>query len=229
MTNLAASIVLVLAQPAAGAPGAAVAMPVEDVLVRLVEMHRSGDTTASAVLHLDGGTRIEGRVVDLAGAGAHATVLVHGSALHYVSAASIVSIAVAAPDASQRLAAPSGRLLSKVDVQRRVEELARIASDALGGGRPLKVEIVWKGLPESGEGLALVASAVEEALGGVRDAASDDASRRDLARRLERVRIAEAPRAGASFSGAVLTVGVAPSAGAAGRASALEVRRALQR
>lgn len=232
VTAFAATMVLLFAQPAADSPPtAAAALPVEDVLVRLVEMHRNGESAASSVIHLDGGTQIEGRVVDVAGAGADSTALVlDGSAVHYVSTASIVSIAVSAPDAARQLAAPPTRVLSKVDVQRRAEELARAAGESLGAGAPLKVEILWKGLPESGDGLAVVASAIEEALGGVRDAASaSEASRRDLGRRLKRVRFGDAPRAGALFTADTLTVGIAASAGAAGRASALEVRRALRR
>ena len=198
-----------------------------DILVSLVEASRAGEAGAGTrvTLTLDGGTQLSGVVGDLSGTG---VVLVDGEVLHVIDPRAV--IAVSLPSASRALA-PITRTLSKVDVQRRAEDLARGLGD-LFGGAPLKVEIAWKtaaapGLADNGDGLAVISAALEEAAAGIRSAASDDAARRDLARRLKRVRVGESSRAGVSLSGDTLSIGVAPTAGFAGRASAWEVRRVL--
>lgn len=221
---IAILVVCVISQASA----AVEARPVTDVLVSLVETTRSGESGPRVTLTLEGGTQFSGVVADLSLAG---VAVVDGEVLHFVDPSAVVAVSV--PSGSRAMA-PASRAVTKLDVQRRAEDLARGLTE-LFGGAPVKVEIAWKGagpagLAESGDGLAVVAAALEEAAAGVRFAAAftgEEASRRDLARRLKRIRIGDSPRAGASFSGDTLSVGVAPASGPAGRPSAWEVRRAL--
>lgn len=212
-------------QPATS--GTAEARPVADVLVTLIEAQRLGAPTRVTIT-LEGGAQLSGVVADLSGARGGGIVLLDGeSVVHVIDPASV--IAVSAP--TREALANASPTPSKIDLQRRAEELGRASGEALGG-TPLKFEIGWRGagaagLPESGERLSVVASALEEAAEGIRAAAADPLTRKDLARRLKRVRFAETPRAGASLSGDTLSIGIAPALGAAGRASSFEVRRAL--
>ena len=201
------------------------ARPVSDVLVSLAELARGGDPGTSVTLTLEGGKQISGVVTDLSSGG---LAVRDGETIHFVDPAAVVAVSVSV--ASPAVTAVH-RSVSKVDVQRRAEDLARGLTELLGGA-PVKFEIAWKsasapGLGDSGDGLAVIAAALDEAAAGVRLAAADDSARRDLGRRLKRIRVSDQPRAGAAFSGDTLSIGVAPAAGFTGRASAWEVRRAL--
>ena len=213
MTALA--LVLVMAQVEGAAPAA---RPVDDVLVRLVELSRTGDGPKVS-LFLEGGAQLSGEVRDLAGG---TVLLVENDVLHYVRAGGVIAVTVQSPGAVQKLAIPT-RTYSRVDVQKRAEELGRIVSESLGGAA-FKIEIDSK-LRDAD--LALVSAALAEAVDGILLAAEADHVRKDLARRMKRLKIGEAAKAGASFSGDALTVAISASDGATGRPSALEVRRAL--
>lgn len=213
-------MVSVLAQQAAFVE----ARPVTDALVTLIERSRAGETLPRVAIFLDGGPQVSGIVTDLSG---NSLAVLDAEIVHFVDVRSIIAVSIPANFAI----GAAVRAPSKVDVQRRAEDLARGLTELLGGA-PVKVEIAWKsasapGLADSGEGLAVLAAALDEAAAGVRASASDDASRRDLARRLKRIRFTDSPRAGVSISGDTLSIGVAPGAGSAGRVSAWEVRRAL--
>src|SRR5688500_18104103 len=152
---LALGLVLVLAQADAAAAAPMSARSVPDVLVGLVEIARSGEAAPRAVLHLSGGGKVEGVVVDLSARG----VLVRDEtvSVHFVDVEDVVAVSVVSPSAAQKLAAPSPRTPSKVDVQKRAEELSRLLGEVLGG-TPVKIDITWKNL-ESAQSLALVLSA----------------------------------------------------------------------
>lgn len=201
------------------------AKPLPDVLVSLAELARGGDPGTSVTLTLEGGRQVSGVVTDLSSGG---LAVRDGETIHFVDPSAVVAVTVSATSPAVTAV---HRSVSKIDVQRRAEDHARGLTELLGGA-PVKIEIAWKtasapGLPDSGEGLAVIATALDEAAAGVRLAAAGDSARRDLGRRLKRIRFSDQPRAGAAFSGDTLSIGVAPGTGSTGRASAWEIRRAL--